>query len=463
MSYEVEKDKLAAEIIKAHFGEELSLFSAKLMKRAMPCTIRELLIDADYHKENILSFLGIMFQHNLLEIRENEDVESKIEISPIRAILRLLFPAFVNIFKEKFGLPGEKIASLFMQQGRMSEIAFRARVSAKHREESSEDKRKIYETFRLIIEEPDPLLEPCVSINIKSDDSVAFSINKLCTDSIDHIPLPKRKRGDHESFPSADMIYSLNYFRLIKEIYLSELRHYTTRRFVDDTAVHTVHKFLSSECTLWNEKTLDQMRIPKLASCAYLPAVDALEAQSSTVISHESSILESVSSEICYGFIVKQKQSPQEKPAFGLNVEELLKDVKENLIDTFIVQHYGAEGVRIFRLLKRHHFADEMTISDQCKIAPEISRSCLFEMKKIGFVQSQCVTCSPKDIYLWSPNMGQSLSYMSAGTLKTMRILFARMQALDQHETRKSEALSKKSLAHALNETMLMWFRICLM
>ena len=459
MSYEVEKRNLAIEVIDAHFGQDLAGFCAKLIDKVLPWTVRELISEQPLNRDIIIANIGILFQHNLLLIHEGADEESRMEFSPMRAALRLLFPAFLCLFREKFGQLGEEIATIFVEQGRMSQIALRAQISAKYREDDSDKKRAIFNVFQEITSQDFPLLSPCMSLHVLSAEGNSLIVKSEHHDNRDFIPEPKRKRGEIDA-SSVELVYAINIPRLLHEIQKKEIMQYVSRCFVDEWVPKVIRHFVEKDSSLWNYKETAFTFLPKRTSSVAMAAEAFMTQDLCKSVSQVESILQSLSSGVHCDFVTCSNGSTVEKTVYQLDYTKLVSVIREETLEAYIRQRYGSDGLRIFRLLLRHQFAEEMTISDECKIAPEIVRSCLFDLQKMGCTQSQCVSASPKDIYLWSVNSAQALEHIAVGALKTIRILFARMHKGAQQCDSQSPSGVNRSLGHSISEIILQWFRV---
>ncbi|KNH05276.1 DNA-directed RNA polymerase III subunit RPC3 [Perkinsela sp. CCAP 1560/4] len=459
---EVIKTTLALEIVSAHFGSEIGSFAKFITEKIVPVSIHEVLSSSEFSKEFSISSMGTLFQHNLLRIHEKQEAR-KIEFSSIRAIFRLLFPWFLQVFEHHYGKLGAEIATLFMTQGRMSEMGFRAQLTSASHSRSDEWKKSMYDAFRSIIEAEKPFIVSVVAASpwdaIKDDADPAI----LPEDG----PASKRPKSDNhiDQIASKDLVYTIDITQILFHLRSSELLSYLKAKFTDDL-VPEIHKALLQH---------DHPEITEVESASrFRPFKQITTPLSVAALSNALEkgnvkieiLLSSLDLEVSGGYMKKVPGADAEAAMYSLQTGMIINEVREELVFKALSSRFGLEGVRIFRLLLRHQCADEMTISDACKISPESARSCLFELQSMGFAQAQCISGSPKDVFLWSPNVTTALDQLLFGVLKTLRILFSRLHSILDKTDEVACGVSSQTdeadrrLAHAINEAAVMFLRL---
>ena len=461
----MEQTETALDVIVDHFGHNVTQVARYLVESRTPCTLQSVLDSGIVDHEASLLSLGVLFQHNLLLLRLEEEVGVVLELSVIRACLRLVHTHFLRVAKMRFGSSGVTLTRLFLEHGRLTEHAMHAQLAAQNPQASTTEPKTYQQTFHAMLSGVERYIVPCSSVSFTSEGTIK-DLSIFSGNDPDDISL-ETQWGDRDTgalthkpmttdnLPSNQVqgitLYRLNVFQFLYTLRCETLLTHLSTLFMDQPDVFEVlREILRADASKIEHSETAYALSPFSNQTTPISLRTLSRAVPGKTLPEVDHLLQSLSSAVTGSYLMELENKGKVEKIYTLNARKVLDEMRTEKTESILIKRFNREGLRIFRLLTRHKFLEDMTISNLAKIAPETVRRHLFGLLQAGFVRTQVVPAPPKEFILWGLTQNTGMRRLIEGTYRTLRILINRLQLPQQNPN------STQSAESFLNENMKM-------
>eukprot|EP00249_Psilotum_nudum_P011992 c23514_g1_i1 orf=77-1750(+) len=459
--------KLACEIIHNHFGELVGKVCRCLTFRGS-LTLPEIARFCEMPISQLRPCLLVLVQHNCVqgfkvEIEGTGLGASKVFTSYIciveNILHRMRFPKFLTLVREEFGEEAEALIEGLLEHGRLTLEQLIQRGAARSGKGESEVEKPLKETFASLVRShfiercplPEPVLPPKpqaetkkTSRSVRSRSSALEDRNMQ--DMEDHRILMAAAPMDAERFllplsiddvskidpdantPSSDgkagqkrkrdalqmdsktlaridekeVLWRVNY-----EEFIRRLRHQLcvaqVRSRIDlgsGTILQAMLEAVRSSESMSRQKVSEPLSMDSI-----LQAVRMTHEGRTMTMERIRLALQMMSAE-SVGFISRAGEMGGQ---YVINLYKIIKYAQGCEVEGVVLQRYGRESCRIFRLLTMKGLLEQKQISDMALVPLKEAREILYRLLKDEYLQLQDVAKAPdhapsKTIYLWRVN-----------------------------------------------------------